>query len=178
METTPVKRRFRFTLRKLLIAVGICGVVLGIATTTFKIVQFKSREHDGQVLIGKFGGVWSLRSARIYAATGKMPTGWFFRTFSNPVEQVNLSSESWPNEELRKKGRQQRLVTDNELADLHRYFPELRSIDLHGTSVSDEGLVHIVKLKGLQEIDLRNTHVTANGIEKLQNALPDSIVRH
>jgi hypothetical protein len=39
--------------------------------------------------------------------------------------------------------------------------------------VTDAGLAHIEKLTGLTFLDLTGTKVTAAGVDKLQNALPN-----
>jgi hypothetical protein len=44
--------------------------------------------------------------------------------------------------------------------------------------IADEGLKHLAKLKNLEELDVSYTNVTAEGIETLQNALPDCKIIH
>ncbi len=54
------------------------------------------------------------------------------------------------------------------LADL----PELTYLTLHGTPVSDDGLTHLAGCQQLRILRLTATHVTAEGVAKLQQALP------
>lgn len=55
---------------------------------------------------------------------------------------------------------------------------QFRHLDLAGTPITDAGLVHVQGLKSLQSIDLRGTHVTSDGVQRLRQALPNCLVFH
>lgn len=52
----------------------------------------------------------------------------------------------------------------------------LETLDLSKTQIADEALVHLHGLKSLKHLDLSSTAVTAAGVEKLREALPEAIV--
>ena len=57
-------------------------------------------------------------------------------------------------------------------------FFEQRFVDFNGSKVTDEGLVHLKGLAGLQSLFLGDTKVTAAGVKELQTAIPTcNIVR-
>lgn len=45
----------------------------------------------------------------------------------------------------------------------------LEDLDLHGTGVRDEGIVHLAGLKGLRRLDLQGTAITDAAVETLEN---------
>ena len=68
-------------------------------------------------------------------------------------------------------------VTDDSLAQLSR-LKNIRVLLLDGTAVTDLGLVHLSRLTNLQVIYLDNsTAVTDKGVEELQKALPHCKIR-
>jgi hypothetical protein len=62
-------------------------------------------------------------------------------------------------------------VSDAGLVHL-KQIKGLQVLDLRHTHVTDAGLVHITEFKGLVKLDLSGTQVTAEGVDKLQAALP------
>jgi hypothetical protein len=52
-------------------------------------------------------------------------------------------------------------------------LPELRSVYLHNTRVTDAGLEQLYGLSELRRLDLDGTSVTYAGIEQLRKALPN-----
>jgi hypothetical protein len=44
--------------------------------------------------------------------------------------------------------------------------------------VTDAGLEHLKALRQLQRLDLKETKVTADGVKKLQQALPNCKIEH
>ena len=52
-------------------------------------------------------------------------------------------------------------------------FPELRTLDVSGSLVSDAGLLTIAEQKHLKKLDLRDTSVTKAGVAELKEALPE-----
>ncbi|HEX7379088.1 MAG TPA: hypothetical protein VF278_18340, partial [Pirellulales bacterium] len=49
----------------------------------------------------------------------------------------------------------------------------VRDIDLTGSGLTDAGLEHLTRMASLVELDIRETRVTAAGVEALRKALPD-----
>lgn len=60
---------------------------------------------------------------------------------------------------------------DEELAAM-KNLGKFRVIDLEGTSVTDEGIVSLFDLRGIEYLVLRNTEVTADGAHDLQQTIP------
>ena len=62
-----------------------------------------------------------------------------------------------------------------------RHVKELAGLELldlqNQTHVSDAGLEHLKGLVGLLSLDLSGTHVTDEGVKKLQEALPNCEIR-
>ncbi|HWA97476.1 MAG TPA: hypothetical protein VG713_03260, partial [Pirellulales bacterium] len=71
---------------------------------------------------------------------------------------------------LRLNGR--RCVTDEQLRIVAR-MPALRTLAIDDSSISDVGLQHLAALKSLTKIDARGSRITAAGVEKLHQALPN-----
>ena len=110
-----------------------------------------------------------MASALYNIRTGGESRGWFFVTFLNHVEAVDLSPHNWSAMERRGKTL---AVDDNALAMLYR-FGELRSLDLRDTQITDGGVRHIAGLRRLEELDIRGTRITGDGLQKLRGALPN-----
>ena len=66
-------------------------------------------------------------------------------------------------------------VTDAGLAHL-RGMANLKQLFLDRTQVTDAALEHLNGLTNLQELEMRNTRVTAEGVQKLQRALPNCYI--
>ena len=167
-QAIPTKR-FRFTLRSLLAAMTALCVLLGMVTAVYRRQAVKWQERRAQSAIFPYGGVYSMASALDSIRTGGRSRGWFFRTFLNHVEAVDLSPHNWSATERRGRTR---AVDDEALAVLSK-FRKLRSLNLRDTRITDEGLQHLRALKRLEQLDLRGTQVTDVGLQKLQAALPD-----
>jgi|GEM_PF-5186905 hypothetical protein len=170
MTTQPgAPRRFRFTLRTLFAAVTGLSILLGIVTGVYRWQAVKSQERQAQSELSPYGGVFSMASALYNIRTGGESKGWFFVTFLNHVEAVDLSPHNWSAMERRGKTL---AVDDNALAMLYR-FGELRSLDLRDTQITDGGVRHIAALRQLEQLDIRGTQITNDGLQKLRGALPN-----
>lgn len=66
-------------------------------------------------------------------------------------------------------------VTDDELP-LLQAFPELRVLDLNYSQVTDAGLKHLKELQHLEEIYLKETSVTARGVEAFKAEHPSVFI--
>ena len=114
-----------------------------------------------------------MASALYSRRTGGQSKGWFFITFSNYVEAVDLS----PHNFSAKKRRGSILPVGNEALVVLRKLPRLRSLDLRDTLINDEGLQYIKSLNQLEQLDVRGTRITARGCEQLRIALPNCDIR-
>ena len=52
-------------------------------------------------------------------------------------------------------------------------LPDLRALDLSQVPVNDSDLENVAPLKELRQLDISDTKVTADGVAKLQQALPN-----
>jgi hypothetical protein len=164
-----VQRRFRFTLRSLLAVVTALSILFGVFTAVYRWQAVKSQKRQAQSDLHPYGGVFSMASALYNIRTGGQSKGWFFVTFLNHVEAVDLSPHNWSAMERRGKTL---AVNDDALAMLYR-FPELRSLDVRDTQITDGGVRHIVALKRLVQLDIRGTRITDDGLQKLRGTLPN-----
>ncbi len=55
-------------------------------------------------------------------------------------------------------------------------MPSLRQLILEGTDISDEGLAHLAKANGLNDLRVKNTKVTQAGVDRLKQVLPRCVV--
>jgi hypothetical protein len=56
-------------------------------------------------------------------------------------------------------------------------LPNLESLCLDGSPISDAGLQHLYPLKTLTRVSLSNTQVTQKGVDDLKHALPAATIR-
>jgi len=162
-----VQKRFRFSLRSLFAAVTALSVLLGMAATVYRWQAVKSQERQARTDLHPYSGVYSMASALYSIRTGGQSKGWFFVTFLNHVEAVDLSPHNWF--AMKRRGK---AVDDDALAMLFR-FRELRSLDLRDTQITDDGVWHIAALKRLEQLDIRGTRITDVGLQELREALPN-----
>jgi hypothetical protein len=57
-------------------------------------------------------------------------------------------------------------------------LPNLRVLNLRRLPIDDDDLQYLQALTDLEELDLRGTQVTEEGVKKLQEALPDCKIEH
>jgi len=150
-------------------AVTALSILLGIVTAVYRWQVVKAQERQAQSDLYSYGGVFTMASACHITRTGGQQKGWFFITFLNYVEDVDLSPHNWSAMERRGKTL---TVDDNALPILHR-FRELRSLDLRDTQITDEGVRHIAALSRLGKLDIRGTRISDNGLQELRGALPN-----
>ena len=158
----PRRRRFRYSLRTLLVVVTLVGVVLGVW------VQRAERQRRAVAAMREDGGkvMYDYEESRPRAVNGDLPgPDWLCRLlgvdyFAN-VTHAHLS----------------RSATDATLSHLGD-LTSLKSLWLDGTQVTDTGLAHLTGLARLQELDLSGTQVTDAGCDRLQQALPNCAIVH
>jgi hypothetical protein len=111
-----------------------------------------------------------MQSAVNLRETG-IPPSWFSTTFFNFVAEVDLSVDAWPATEARASGKNLPRVTDDDL-QLLTNFIHLRSLDLHGRAVTDEGMKYVKRLRHLWKLNIADTQVSDTAVKELQSALP------
>jgi len=166
---TIVQKRFRFSLRSLFAAVTALSILLGMVTAVYRWQAVKSQERQAKSDLHPYGGVYSMASALYNIRTGGQSKGWFFVTFLNHVEAVDLSPHNWS--ALERRGKTV-AVDDDALAMMYR-FRQLHSLDLRDTQVTDGGVPYLAALKRLERLDIRGTQITDDGLQKLRRALPN-----
>ena len=68
-------------------------------------------------------------------------------------------------------------LTDLQLVEKLKGLPNLETLKLAGTPVTDAGMAYLVGLPNLKWLDLRETEVTDTGVLKLRKVLPDCKIR-
>jgi hypothetical protein len=66
-------------------------------------------------------------------------------------------------------------ISDTGLAYLQK-LTHLTELNVEGTGVTDGGISSILRLSGLREIWLCESRITAEGVNRLQNALPNTVI--
>ena len=82
----------------------------------------------------------------------------------------------WQNYDSALKGRtvikvREKMFGDYELPELENLH-RCQVLDLQGTNVTDQGLLHLYSLKHLQCLVLRKTKVSPEGVFRLQQSFP------
>jgi hypothetical protein len=173
-KTTPRRRRFRFSLRTLLMVVVLLSVPMGWFALKMRQAE---RQRQAVEAIQKAGGY----VAYDYEFYGSGPPGpaWLRRLlcedfFANVVlvhfsmrfgdgymvHLKGLTGLEW----LELTGTQ---VTDGGLEHL-RGLTKLDSLELSDTQITDAGLEHLKGLTKLEDLNLSNTQVTDAGLEYLE----------
>lgn len=174
MSSRGDQRKVGFKLPGSLLALRLCGVVLGIISGVRWQLR-TSPEHSAVIAISQLGGTYTLESARHLSSTGELRSR-LHRSLHNPVVVVDLSQNAWPVVERRRKGQAIMPAGDDDLAALQGFWG-LCSLDLSGSSVTDKGMEHLKKLESLQEIVLIGTKVSEAGCRELREALPNCTIR-
>ena len=134
--------RIQFTVRWLLVAVAVAAVPLAI------IVRENRRRVEQERAIAavvRLGGEIGVNYTRGQFDVKRRPV--VFIAFTGPK------------------------VTDTRLALLRPnldLLPELESLDLGGTKITDAGMVHLTGLKNLRDLVLWDTEITDAGLDQLK----------
>jgi hypothetical protein len=171
VEKLTLREQFRFRLKTLLFVIGGVAVLLGCASIIVRWHIAQEREHYGRRAIGTFGGTFSTQSAVNFRETGSPPS-WASTTFFNYAAEVDLSVDSWPAAQARESGKTLPSIADDDL-QLLTNFVHLRSLDLHGRDVGDEGMKHLKRLRHLRNLNIADTQVSDTAVSELQSALPE-----
>lgn len=177
----PARRRFRYSLRTLLlIMVAVC-VVMGWFTARMKEAR---RQQAAVATIVSLSGlvIYDDQPDDLAAAPTPSPVpAWlrnllgddFFRTAVHVVAFNDATMEAVPElPEIRRLDFVGSPATDAGL--LHaRALSRLEELNLSDTQITDAGLEHLKGLPRLRQLCLRGTSVTDKGVKGLQQALPN-----
>lgn len=143
------------------------GTLLGAFTYTLKL---QSEETPAEHKLTDLAGLterqqWAVKS--IEAVGGKV-----IRTPGGPVTEVKMSFAYNPT-----LGSPAVYVTRLQLRDSSLphllAFPDLTTLDVSNSLVSDAGLKTLAELKNLKKLDAQHTSTTAAGVAELKKALPE-----
>ena len=175
METSNKHRRFRFSLRTLLIAVGTGSVVLGVVTAVTRWQLRNYREHAGVIAISNLGGTYGSFSSLHHNRTGSGRSVLYNRLFDR-VAVIDLSLDAWPRVERSKQGKSLASVSDDILPVLYA-FADLKKLDLSGSGITDRSIKYLKQLRTLEELEIDGTLVSQAGCSELRQALPNCRIR-
>jgi len=144
--------RFRFSVRTLVVAITVLGMVLGLAGNEVnrlwlhRQAKERIRELDGMYGSASEGqgceplGPWWCPVVRdgLYA---KEEVVWFNSTKNDGLRDEDLQ--------------------------VLRHFPHLTDLQITAPLITDEALIHIQGIKTLRELDLNGTQVTGRGLKRL-----------
>jgi hypothetical protein len=188
MAAENKRRRLRFSLKSMLLVVTVIAVSLGAYMRHLNV------RRDAIKAIDELGGTYGVRivgpkwlqallgdEKYFYDAT-RVSFGPYNQGYnpSHPFKDADLARmidhinvfDSFNTLDLNGSS-----ITDEGLRDLKR----LRNIEilwLSGTSVTDNCLPYLSDLKSLREVDLTVTQVTDVGAAKLQQSLPSCRIKH
>jgi hypothetical protein len=186
-EAAPKSKRcwFQYSLRTLLIVVTLCAV--SCSWLAVKLRQAR-RQRETVAAIEKLGG--SVRYDEWFGLEGDQSNrspgpawlhDWLGDDFFRTVTVVDFRGNAIGNEDLAYLKSFPQLqsvlvgstfVTDEGLVHL-RDLPALANLDLGSLNVTDTGLECLKGLTQLKVLDLLNTKVTDKGVKRLQQALPN-----
>jgi len=176
----PPRRRFRYSLRTLLLVMAAVSIVMGWFTARMK----EARRQQAAVAT-----IVSLSGLVIYddqpddladAPTPSRVPRWlrnrlgddFFRTAVHVVAFNDATMEAVPElPEIRRLDFVGSPATDAGLAYASG-LSRLEELNLSDTHITDAGLKHLTGLTRLRRLCLRGTSVTDEGVRRLQQALP------
>jgi hypothetical protein len=169
-------RRVQFSLRTLVAAMVVCGLLLGrygmrryeiareeAAITELQAVGADVQLHKGRAVGVSFSGEEVTQEA--LAPLDRLPRLQRLVLIDSRLDDAGLKqiAELSGLEQLLLLGA---AITDDGLAALVG-LRELRVLRLDNTTIGDEGLRHIARLEKLERLDLAGTRVTDAGLEHL-----------
>jgi hypothetical protein len=177
---TSPPRRLQFSLRSLVAAMVVCGLLLGrygmrryeIAREEAAVTELRAAGADVQFHKGRAVGVsfsGERVSHEVLATLDRLPRLERLVLIDSRLDDKGLEkiSELAGLEQLLLLGA---AITDDGLASLAG-LRELRVLRLDNTTIGDDGLKHIARLEKLERLDLAGTRVTDAGLKHLA-ALP------
>jgi hypothetical protein len=162
-------RKFRFTLRALLVAIfGICG---WLAHEVYSANRFVAAEA---AVFGVGGGYYTV-PRRLGFTPPQALQRWLGREYfaNDAVVYLQLRYSS-PNGQIVENG-----ITDDVLAKVApqlQGFRHITRLHLDGSQITDNALRHLEGLHNLKEVDLRQTNVSSRGVHRLKSVLPNCTI--
>ncbi len=148
------------SLRPLILAAILLGLVASPARAQDDDASREAARLDEiSRLFGKGGSRDGLTAAVEKLGGQVVVSGWF--ESGKPIINVHLSNSK---------------VTDADLASLKELLPDVDSLDLANTGITDAGLDHLRKLTKLHTLRVGGTKATDEGVGSLRRDLPQTSV--
>jgi hypothetical protein len=149
------------------------GTTLGAFTYTLKL---QCEETPAADRLTDTAGLTDreLGAVRVIESLG----GKVIRAPGGPVTELQLTFARSREMQTNPRGITTRLALHDSALWVVGAFPEVRTLDVSNSFVSDAGLKTIAESKQLKRIDLRHTRVSAEGIAALKQSLPACEITH
>jgi Leucine-rich repeat (LRR) protein len=169
------RRRFRFSMRTLLLIVGLCAVLASWFPVTAahdrteraalsKIKEAGGREKEWREFAGLFHRVSSLSFTLFFGPTGVFTDDTLKGLLPDLKQLRHLDALEFANTD----------VTDSSVGALVRERPYLKSLSLEGTRTTDAGLDAIKSgLPRLEQLCVARSKVTIDGVLAFREAMPN-----
>ena len=161
----PERSRYQLSLRSLVPYVTVACIVFGCAIWYLRpVIAYKK-------------AAFHMREMAAPAPRGNPWLGPFMTTEVDYSGEVTRASERFSEAELAE------VAGDlaGQLAEVSRHLetlPKLRVLNLRRVPIDDDDLQYLKALTNLEELDLRGTQVTDEGVKTLQEALPNCKIEH
>ena len=155
-----VRQRFKLSMRTLLVAMTILGVLFGLIGT--QVMETRRQQAD-VARIERLGGV-----VRYDFQPTDDGNGWFNSPLGIPLPtwvRTVLGDDMFRDVVAISLWNSQ--ATDNDLANLSQKFPRLMSVDIDDSAVTDQGLAHLRGLQRLDQLRLNGAQATSEGFRQL-----------
>jgi hypothetical protein len=174
----PAKRsfvaRFRYSLRALLIVLAVCGLVFGLW-------KRETRRHERELR-----AVSQMRSFGVNVDYRQRAPQWLRYALGDQAAEAFETVEgiSFPPDGVCIHNGDTIAtllgIDDGELAGLRaslETLPNLKSLNLSGTRITDAAIEHVTNLAALRELDVSGTNVSEKRIEVLCREHPQLLVK-
>ena len=167
---------FRFSLKTLLVLMTALAIWLGLYAKSFRdrrdaIAEVKLL--DGSISLKYDGPAWLRRLVR--------DETYFWNPiavrFTGPHRLTDIELQKIMKQLLSFQDLNYLMLANSQItnAGLEQLLPlrdNLETIDISGTDISDEGIVHLKRFSKLTLLRIQHTNVTPNGVVELQQSLP------
>jgi hypothetical protein len=183
--TADPNRRFRFSLRKLLIVMTL--VCVGLGLSLYRAQRYQALKRSTEAMVTSLGGTIEQAGWADGPSPGANPISMLFGFGENTESRwnVKLAGKAIPPEQVRQLGRcgwirildlSDTRVGDTELNELAN-ISKLRELKLVNTQITDAGVAQLKRLEHLYILDATGTAVTYDGLAELEKTFPDSNFR-
>ncbi len=150
MKISLINRRRQFTIRRVFLIVLVIGVGLPVLRNYLTRYGVAARLNSLGALVEYSYELGPSKTSRVPGFVNRLVG---FEVF-NSVSSIDLTGSS---------------VTDADVAAIVTAFPELESLSLDYTSVSDRAVDDLVGLPSLRSLGLSHSEITDAGIQVLKN---------